>query len=50
MCFMSEADLSAKKQYDMMTKQPVNRLIIMLAIPTILSMMVTTIYLSLIHI
>ncbi len=41
---MSEADLSAKKQYDMMTKQPVNRLIIMLAIPTILSMMVTTIY------
>ncbi len=41
---MSETDLSAKKQYDMMTKQPVRRLIIMLAIPTILSMMVTTIY------
>ncbi len=41
---MSETDLSAKKQYDMMTKLPIRRLIITLAIPTILSMMVTTIY------
>ncbi len=41
---MSANDLSAKKQYDMMTKQPIRRLIITLAIPTILSMMVTTIY------
>lgn len=31
-------------QYNTMTKTPVHRLIIMLAIPTILSMMVTTIY------
>ena len=35
---------AAVRQYEMMTKTPVHRLIIMLAIPTILSMMVTTIY------
>ena len=34
----------AQAQYDKMTQTPVNRLIITLAIPTILSMMVTTIY------
>ncbi len=41
--FMSTTDTS-KAQYDMMTKRPIPRLIITLAIPTILSMMVTTIY------
>ena len=40
---MNETD-SAKKQYDLMTKVPVHRLVVTLAIPTILSMMVTTIY------
>ncbi len=40
---MSTAD-TAKAQYDMMTKRPIPKLIITLAIPTILSMMVTTIY------
>ena len=35
---------SAKAQYDRLTKTPVQKLIIMLAIPTILSMMATTIY------
>ena len=34
----------AARQYNTMTKTPVHRLIITLAIPTILSMMVTTIY------
>ncbi len=34
----------AMAQYDRMTKTPVHRLVITLAIPTILSMMVTTIY------
>lgn len=35
---------SAQKQYDKMTKTPVPKLIIKLAIPTILSMLVTTVY------
>ncbi len=35
---------SKQAQYDRMTKYPVQKLIIMLAIPTVLSMMVTTIY------
>ncbi|MCR5590677.1 MAG: MATE family efflux transporter [Lachnospiraceae bacterium] len=35
---------NAIKQYDRMTKVPVQKLVITLAIPTILSMMVTTIY------
>lgn len=35
---------SAKAQYDRLTKTPVQKLIIMLAVPTILSMMATTIY------
>lgn len=43
MCGMSTVD-TAKAQYDMMTKRPIPRLIITLAIPTVLSMMVTTIY------
>ncbi len=40
----SKRSSDASRQYDIMTKMPVHRLIIMLAIPTILSMMVTTIY------
>ncbi|MCR5673836.1 MAG: MATE family efflux transporter [Lachnospiraceae bacterium] len=40
---MNETE-SAKKQYDLMTKVPVRTLVITLAIPTILSMMVTTVY------
>ena len=35
---------SAQQQYDKMTKTPVKELIIRLAIPTILSMLVTTVY------
>ena len=35
---------SAKEQYDRLTKIPVHKLVITLAIPTTLSMMVTTIY------
>lgn len=35
---------TGQQQFDMMTKQPVNRLLIKLSIPTIISMMVTTIY------
>ena len=35
---------SARQQYDRLTKVPVKRLIVTLAIPTILSMMATTIY------
>lgn len=41
---MSNVNDSAKEQYDTLTKVPVPRLIIALAIPTILSMMATTIY------
>ncbi|MBO4889718.1 MAG: MATE family efflux transporter [Lachnospiraceae bacterium] len=41
---MNENDRAAAAQYKEMTKTPVQRLIIYLAIPTILSMMVTTIY------
>lgn len=33
-----------EQQYEMMTKQPVNKLLIKLSIPTIISMMVTNIY------
>ncbi len=39
-----DAKTLAAKQYDRMTKTPVKSLIIRLAIPTMLSMMVTTIY------
>lgn len=35
---------NAQKQYDKMTKTPVKQLILRLAVPTILSMLVTTIY------
>ena len=41
---MNDQERSAIAQYNTMTKTPVHRLIITLAIPTILSMMVTTIY------
>ncbi len=41
---MSESNREAIAQYNYMTKSPVRRLIISLAIPTVLSMMVTTIY------
>ena len=41
---MEMSNESAKQQYDRLTKVPVPRLIITLAIPTILSMMATTIY------
>ncbi|MCR5302544.1 MAG: MATE family efflux transporter [Lachnospiraceae bacterium] len=41
---MDKDKIAAIRQYETMTKTPVHRLIIMLAIPTILSMMVTTIY------
>lgn len=37
-------DDSAQRQYDKMTKTPVKQLIIRLAVPTILSMLITTIY------
>ena len=41
---MNETQQEAIAQYNTMTRTPVQRLIITLAIPTILSMMVTTIY------
>ena len=41
---MNTQEYEAARQYNTMTKTPVQRLIITLAIPTILSMMVTTIY------
>lgn len=41
---MKSANLSAEKQYEKMTKTPVARLISSLAVPTVISMMVTMIY------
>ncbi len=41
---MSETKNSAIRQYNTMTKTPIPKLIVSLAIPTVLSMMVTTIY------
>ena len=41
---MSDNSSSAAVQYDKMTKVPIPKLVVALAIPTILSMMVTTIY------
>ena len=41
---MNTQQSEAARQYNTMTKTPVHRLIVTLAIPTILSMMVTTIY------
>lgn len=41
---MKSVNLSAEKQYEKMTKTPVARLISSLAVPTVISMMVTMIY------
>ena len=41
---MDEKEKHAMEQYDRMTTVPVHKLVISLAIPTILSMMITTIY------
>lgn len=39
-----ESQEKQQKQYDKMTKQPVGKLLLMLSIPTVISMMVTNIY------
>ena len=42
--------MSYEEKYKMMVETPINRLIPKLAVPTIISMLITSIYLSLIHI
>ncbi len=40
----SADDFSAKKQYEKMTETPIRRLIVSLSLPTIVSMLITTVY------
>ena len=41
---MTARENDAKKQYNRMTKEPVSRLIRQLSVPTVISMLVTTLY------